>query len=320
MVRILSIDHPTENAVSWWRNLRPLTELQRRWPDIQVRFLGEGAPLHEILACDMVIMYRPMTEGSLKFIQMCRAHGKKIIIDIDDNLWRLPPGHPLEIEYHKYSRQINEIYAHADGIWCSVDALMDFADARDGRGRVIPNAILESDLPDEPAPYKGSVCWRGSSAQIADIESEEAKAVFQENKDKFKRWFFWGYYPASMRSDNTTGIARVDLVSYFLGLRNNGFNIMWKPLQDNQFNDGKSNIAWLEATMAGAICVTNYAPEKPGWEWAVGNFTDNPDFIASQWQASREAILEHYELNRVNTIRYNHILTILGILGETIKA
>jgi hypothetical protein len=86
---------------------------------------------------------------------------------------------------------------------------------------------------------------------------------------------------------------------------------MWKPLQDNQFNDSKSNIAWIEATLAGAVCVTNYA-HKPGWEWAIDHFTDNTDFIASQWAASKEAIIKHFNLLTVNEVRYNHILKVLG--------
>jgi phosphopantetheinyl transferase (holo-ACP synthase) len=57
--------------------------------------------------------------------------------------------------------------------------------------------------------------------------------------------------------------------------------------------------------------VTNYAT-KPGWEWAIDKFSDNPDFIASQWAASKEAIIKHFNLRTVNEVRYNHILKVLG--------
>lgn len=91
-----------------------------------------------------------------------------------------------------------------------------------------------------------------------------------------------------------------------------GINIMWKPLEDNEFNAAKSNIAWIEATMSGGICVTNFAG-RSGWEMAVDKFTDNPDFIASQWEASRDWILKYYNLHMVNELRYQHILKVLGI-------
>lgn len=320
MIRILSIDSPGLGGVAWWRNVRPLTELQRKWPDIQVRFVGEGASVHEIMSCDMVIMYRPVTDESLQFIKNCKVLGKKVIVDLDDNLWRLPEGHPSEADYKYYARQLNEIYAHADGVWCSTDPLMDFADARDGRGVVVPNAVLESDLPDRPSPYKGIVCWRGGIEQFNDITSPEAIEQFRANRERFKHWFFWGWQPAQMRGDNVRLMRRVEVVKYIFGLRDNGINLLWKPLQESQFNDAKSNIAFLEATLAGGVCVTNYAPGKPGWEWAVDSFTDNPDFIASQWKASRDAVVEHYNLDKINAIRYHHILRVLGLEGKTVSA
>ena len=319
MIRILSIDSPKMDGVSWWRNIRPLTELQRKWPDIQVSFASESATLQQIMAADVVIMYRPVTSESLQFIKNCKTLGKVVILDIDDNLWRLPPGHPSEAQYITAAPHIRQIYALADGIWCSTEPLMYFTDAMDGRGRVIPNAVLESDLPDKPAAYNGVVCWRGSAANMMDVVNDGAVSVFNENKDRFKHWFFWGYHPAEMRAANTKMLPYVDVVKYIFGLRDNGINIMWKPLQENEFNDAKSNIAWIEATMAGGICVTNYAT-KPGWEMAIDHFTDNPDFIASQWAASRKWIIEHYNLDKVNAIRYHHILQLLGIEGQSIKA
>ena len=319
MIRILSIDNPKADGVSWWRNIRPLTELQRAHEDVDVRFFGENVPLHEILAADVVIMYRPVTAQSLEFVERCKVLGKKVIIDIDDNLWRLPPGHPSEADYNQHATTLRKIYSICDGVWCSTDPLMDFADARDGRGVVVQNAVLPDDLPANPSPYRGFVCWRGSQSQHADIENEQAKAIYNENVILFERWFFWGYHPASMRSANSKGLPRVGLVEYIFGLPIQNINIMWKPLQENQFNDAKSNIAWIEATLAGAICVTNYAT-KPGWEWAIDHFTDNQDFIASQWAASKAAIIDHYNLLKVNEVRYNHILKVLGLDTKTIRA
>lgn len=311
MIRVLSIDNPNADGVSWWRNLKPLTELQRAHPDISITFLGESAPLHEIMAADLVIMYRPVTPKSLGFIEQCRALGKKVIIDIDDNLWRLPPGHPAESDYKEHALTLHKIYAGADGIWCSTDPIMDFADARDGRGVVVANAVLPDDLPNEPAPYRGIVCWRGSIVQHADIESDEAKAVFLANVNKFKRWVFWGYQPGSMRAKNADVKRRVSVVEYMVSLPATGINLMWKPLQENQFNDAKSNIAFIEATMAGGVCVTNYAG-KPGWEWAIKDFVIDEAFLARQWQAGKDAIIQHYNLLNVNKVRYNHILKVLG--------
>lgn len=312
MIRILAVDSPRLTGVTWWRNIRPLTELQRAHDDIQINFVSEDASIYEIMQADIVLMFRPITPKSLQFLEMCKSPlmGKKVIIDIDDNLWRLPPGHPAEADYREAAQILHKVYALADGIWCSTDPLLDFSDARDGRGIVVQNAVLPRELPDEPSKYRGHVCWRGTSEQIADVCSPEAVAEFDANVDRFSRWFFWGWQPGRLRGKNTQLLKRVDPIAYMAELPRSGFNIMWKPLQDNEFNDAKSNIAFIEATLAGGVCVTNYAT-KPGWEMAIDRFTDNPDFIASQWKASKAWILEHYNLEKVNEVRYNHILKVL---------
>jgi len=312
VIKIISIDDLSPDGVSWYRNYRPLSELQRAYPNIQVEFVGNDVTLQKLLQADLIIMFRPVRPKSLETLEKFKNHlfGKKIILDLDDNLWRIPPGHPLEIEYAKHADTLRKIYALADGIWVSTEPLMPFVDGYDGRGVVIPNAVLERDLPTKPSPYKGIVCWRGSIANFMDINSDEAFNLFAENREKFNWWVMFGYWPERIRGANVTPKASIPVIEYMEGLQRFGFNVMWKPLQHNEFNDAKSNIAWIEATISGGICVTNYAG-KPGWEWAVDKFTTNEDFIASQWQASREAIVKYYNLQKINKLRYDHIIKTL---------
>lgn len=312
MIRILSIDSPDVDGVSWWRNIRPLTELQRANKDIQIKFAGENVTLHDLMQTDIVIMFRPTSDKSLKFLENCknRLFSTKVIIDIDDNLWRLPPGHPSEADYAANETNLRKIYAMADGIWCSTESIMPYADALDGRGVVVKNAVLERDFPTKPARYNSLACWRGSQSQFADIENRDSIEWFERSADMFKKWLFWGYYPASMRKMNTAGMRRVDLIQYISSLPTSGINVMWKPLQENEFNDAKSNIAWLEATLAGGICVTNYAGKKE-WEMACPEFSNNEDFIAHQWKLSRDWAIDKYNLEGINKTRYNHILSLL---------
>ena len=311
MIRILSIGNARIDGVEWWRHIRPLTELQRSRPNINITFLSGLATETQLMESDMVIMYRPVRPKSLEFLQNCKEkYGLKVILDIDDNLWRIPPGHPSEIDYLEYAQTLRQIYATADGIWSSTEAILPFADALDGRGIVVPNATLEQDLPNSPKPYRGVVLWRGSIAHFMDIYAEEADAEFQDNRDKFEHWKFMGYWPANMHGAKTSYQKQLDTVEYFDFLKNSVINIMWKPLAEIPFNDAKSNIAFIEATIAGGICVTNYAG-KPGWEMAVDKFSNNPDFIAHQWALSRDWILEHYNLEKVNELRYQHIIKTL---------
>ena len=144
MIRIIAIDSIKADGVSYWRNLRPLTELQRAHPNIQVRFMDEKVSLSDLMQTDLVIMFRPVREESLRFIEnvKSRIFNCKLILDIDDNLWRLPPGHPHEIEYTEHAQTLRKIYSMADGIWCSTEAIMPFADAEEAKGKGGRGAVL----------------------------------------------------------------------------------------------------------------------------------------------------------------------------------
>jgi hypothetical protein len=60
------------------------------------------------------------------------------------------------------------------------------------------------------------------------------------------------------------------------------------------FNDAKSNIAWIEATVSGGICLTNYAG-KTAWENAVSEMPTYDEAVVI-WEKSKERILKDFNL------------------------
>jgi hypothetical protein len=106
----------------------------------------------------------------------------------------------------------------------------------------------------------------------------------------------------------------VDTIKYFKWLANTAPRIMMVPLADTAFNRCKSNIAWLEATGAGAAVLA------PAWpEWGSCYWYQGPDDFASvlesmlggtqdaTWDASRTKILDTLTLAYVNVTRMNLI-------------
>ena len=308
--KILVVDSPDVDGVVFWRNLLPLCQMAKDYADLEFKFVSEEAKLYDLLSADVAIFFRPVKEKTLNFIRTCKAKmiGLKVIIDLDDNLWRLPPGHPSELDYLKHQDSLNSIYAIADAVWCSTEPLLPYADAMDGRGFVIPNAIRLNMLPDRPARFTGRICWRGGSSQIDDITAPHAIEFYNENKALFSEWVFWGYWPREYHVPGCKAIPRMDLINYMNALPNSGINAMWKPLVDNEFNDAKSNIAFLEATMAGGVCFTNYA-FKPGWEkcFSVIGEPLNESFVADAWEDSVEFIKDRHDVREINKIRYESI-------------
>lgn len=309
-IKVIVIDDVRLDGVGWWRNSEPFAALDKTHGQyLEIHQATESVDVRLLRSADVVVRFRPNSKASLEFLQLCKELGLKVILDIDDNLWKIPLGHPLFLDSLSFGRGvIDEIYSLADAVWCSTDALR-YAVGDLGRCEVMPNAVLPEDLPEKPAEWSAAAMWRGNDKQVSDLLHRDAVEWFERNNDKYN-WTFAGYVPDYPFKGNVTFQAKMSPLAYFLSLKKKQTNFMWKPLTVNAFNDCKSNIAWIEATMAGGVCVTNYAG-KDGWQCALPDFTDDPELVRNTWELSKEVILEHYNLLKVNEARFESILKVL---------
>lgn len=316
MIKVLVVDAQKLDGVGWWRNARPFGLMRKQFRKyLDIRQVTESVDIREIMSADVVVMFRPTSPRSLEFVRICKTLGCKVINDIDDDLWNLDPHHPAFDDFEGMRDTARTIFEEADFVWTSTKQLMYAADCF-GRGEVMQNAILPGDMPDAPAEWKGSgvVCWRGFNNQVGDILSDEAKEWYLKWRDVFNEWQFAGYFPELPHGKNVRYIPKVSPLAYFMNLQRTGANIIWKPLKKSLFNDAKSNIAWLEATMAGAVCVTNYAAiDSECWSFAMDDFETKPGIIGEVWKASKKEIIKNYNLIEVNERRMLSILRLLGV-------
>lgn len=307
MINILVVDDQKMDGVSYWRNVEPFSALRQRYRgQVFVQNTTERVSVQDMKQFDVVVMFRPVKPESLKFVDNCKRLGVKVIIDIDDNLWDLPYFHPGYIEYERYKDTARQIYDMADAVWTSTHELR-YAIGDLNKCVHIPNAVLPEWLPEQPNPYKGIAGWIGSAGLHYDISGDEAKSAFRKWQDKYERWYFFGYRPELADSQNCIGVPYSFVYTFMEAIKNAGLNVIWKPLRDLKFNHAKSNIAWLTATMSGAVCVTNFAGRE-GWECALPDFTTDPDEIYVQFHRSRNIILQDYNLIDVNDRRMGSIL------------
>lgn len=173
-----------------------------------------------------------------------------------------------------------------------------------------PNAVLPQWLPDQPSEYKGRAAWIGSAGLQYDLNSTHAQKWFEEWQEQYRQWLFFGYRPEIASGPNCTGVPYGFVYEFFESIVNAGLNVVWKPLRDLPFNQSKSNIAWLTATMAGAVCVTNFAGRE-GWECALPEFTTDENEIYAAFHRSRNVILQDYNLLTVNERRLESIKSLL---------
>lgn len=308
-IKVLVVDDNILDGVGWWRNSEPFTAMDKLYGQyLEITQVTETVDIRLLKTAEVVVRFRPASKRSLDFLQTCKELGLKVIIDIDDNLWKIPIGHPLFLDAMDFDKLLFEIYDLADRIWCSTDELRYQIGDLD-RCEVMQNAILPGDMPEHPAKWTAAAMWRGHDKQIADLMTRYAVDWFAENNRKYN-WTFAGYVPDYPFAGNVRFQGKMSPLAYFLSLKKNQTNIMWKPLTANPFNDAKSNIALLEAAMAGGVCVTNYAG-KPGWETALADFPAEAAAMA-QFYIAREEIVKNFNLLEVTERRFQSIMDLIN--------
>lgn len=311
MIRVLIIEPRFLTNCGYWRLYRPFEVMRLLFPrDFSLSYRAEKIGYADLMEHDIIITRRPtQRDGAvlIKILEKARQLGKPVIFDEDDAVMACPPEHELYTVFQK--KEVREQYIEACKLasmfWFSTPA---FLETIHPNGLVIPNAILPQDMPDVPTPDIGLFGWQGKSIQVHDLMA--GRAWYDENKEKAKQWLFFGYTPPLEHANNVTTIPYIEDVDIFMqSFRQNGINAMWKPLIDCSFNDHKSNINLLGATMGGGYCITNYAG-RPGWEYASKEVLPYSE-ACELWAASKAHIIEKYNLIDTAQMRAQSIFALL---------
>jgi hypothetical protein len=289
------------NGVVWWRAVQPLSYLRKRM-DLDVVFKPKVS-MADIMLADAVLMFRTTSDAAVNIIRACKQARKPVIIDIDDDLVNLPGSHPLRGPYNAKIAQYWESVDMADMIWTSTVALAK--SIGHPNVHICPNAIDPKDLPDKHNFGKRTILWRGGYTGMGDIEGREEwyKSL---SKDYLIR--FWGYLP-SFAEQGQFLEWQADASQYIFSLSKLQPEYIWKPLQANPFNEAKSNIAFLEATAAGALCLTN----MPGadWDGCVENVLTDEMEYDYKFEWSKEFIRDKFNIHKVTEARLSALLSLV---------
>jgi hypothetical protein len=312
MINILIREYETLNAVTWWRLYRPFMVMRYLYPGKYNIKTTRRPTVDDVWYSDIFILSRPADQDTLEFVRFVRGirPDAKFILDIDDAIANVPAHHTEAMYFANRAHISREIFSMCDYFWVSTEQLLYECDCL-GKGEIIPNAILPEDLPKEPAPDRGRWMWRGKDIQKEDVYLAGAE-TYEQIKSKATQWTFWGCLPSLDHGQNIRLLEYSDgIVSYFDQLKAERFNGVWKPLVENQFNDAKSNIAWLEATMSGGVCLTNYAG-KHGWQCAFDKWPSDYEHACAAWEVSADVIRSHYNLETTAKQRHESIERILN--------
>lgn len=322
MVKVLALCPVPNDGTSWYRGIGPLSRMKRNG-DIDFMEAGEG---HEIdwdtlLHFDVLFLQRPFNSFHKQTAIDAITMGLKIWVDFDDLLINIPvenPVHKLYID-SKAEDNIRKILSSPDIlVTCSTSYLASQYQPMCASKIEVINNALDFDLLGKCSPYKGSgstVTWRGGDSHMRDMleYKTEIADVMRGNMDTV--YEFMGYNPwfITEGSSNALHSEGVRLMSYFQSLQGRIRKAFYVCLSDSHFNRSKSNIAWLEATWAGAATIAPNWEEwnKPGvitysnkYEFKNSlDYISKNDFLYLSWEQSRNYIEQNCSLIKANEKR-----------------
>lgn len=320
MKRVALFTPNPSDSTSFYRSFGPFSRLHEI-TDFRPAFPREVSWASYAFA-DVAYMHRPSTKEHVKMIKYAKAMKKKVWVDNDDDLLNIPIDNSCHEDFQK--PEVRQAYIesmmYADVVTVQCEELKTRYQTFNKNIHVVPNAWDEKTfghLRREPAENK-IVLWRGSETHMKDVYTyaEEIVECMKQHLD----WkiVFLGMAPFfildKLSKEQTRVIHQMGILEYFELLSKINPAIMIVPLNDNSFNRIKSNIAWIEGTVAGAAVL------RPDWDnWAgIDNYCyngrasfvhrlnymmSNPDKLRASNLGSFDYVMNCCTLGTVNKIR-----------------
>lgn len=239
---------------------------------------------------EVVVVQRQVTDGNLKALKMMRKLGKKIVYDLDDNMWALPSTNPAQKHFQQMAKGFGVCAQQASVVTVSTMGLKNAVQREMPSLKcdilVTPNALdfnlyKPSELQkDEDRTLIG---WAGSGTHEGDLR--EISGVFPKVLDKNKSTYveFVGMEPPDWY-ERMCVKAWVPVGEFPSRFCNWSWDICVAPLENIRFNKSKSCLKMLECAALRIPClVSDVQPYREfcalggkELEWLICDFS-------SQW-------------------------------------
>lgn len=224
-----------------------------------------------IMGVDGIFLQRAFTPEQVQIAHLAKQYKKPVWSEWDDDLFCVPKDNPTNGVYSQAGAKQNvESCARMSNlITVTTEALKAKWMAFNEHVHVVPNAIdfdlitpMATDIPRNPL-----IVWRGSHTHVRDIQEHTEAILWAHEQFPQLSWCFFGYDPWWITEKMDPKRVRcVPFDASYPGYMGNLMKmrgaIQIVPLHDSEFNRAKSNISYLEGTVAGSVVLT------PDWdEW-----------------------------------------------------
>lgn len=330
-MRIATLQHK-DSAVFNYRFDMPLSSLgAKKYKKVLNK--NETLTLQELAdkwkkKCDVLVMKYIEDIHTLDVIySMAKIAGIKVVVDVDDNMWQIPFGNIARGSEKENARRgiaLTESVRAADWITVSTAPLKAILNPLNDNVVVLPNFINPDDWNFKRKKHKKvRIGWVYSPTHMPDIieVSEALEDIVEKYGDAIEVVVF-GTDKNIFKFD-TLNIPAVKYTEYPRVFMEEGIDISIAPLCDNDFNKCKSNIKWLESTMAGACFIgskvypymnsikqgkTGYVCNgKNQWVKHLSHLIDNEDKRKELVKNAKEEVLKNYSNNKKHKDFYTNL-------------
>lgn len=269
---------------------------------------------------DVVVLQRQVGEAQRQAIEdIARFSGAYRLYDVDDYLFDLPAksAHREHLPKNLHS-SLAKVFSQVDSLVVSTEEL---ADAMSGYHRNIrvannylPPSWWQGLRPSRQVGRKPRVGWAGGISHTGDLEM--MLEVVRELADEVE-WVFFGMCPDSLRPFVQEFHAGVAIEQYPAKLASLNLDLALAPLEQNLFNQCKSNLRLLEYGACGypvictdihpyrgALPVIRVANRKQEWLEAIHSQLMDLGQTAAAGDRLRQTVLKDWMLAGDNLLRW----------------
>lgn len=279
MAKTIFTHIPDESACSLYRNRLPFMHCYSELSKHGILLVGDEKPQEkedfDVFCINRIVRARFFQEYCVRMIES----DKTLVWQTDDDLWNIPEWNPSSELLEPGDLECTKVLMdRANQIFVSTDELAEAVNFPD-KTTVLPNLIdlaLFGERKNINNPDIIKIVWMGSSSH--DIDLEQVVTPIEKIVKDFSNVvvIFWGYLPTGLGTFvRKPGFPYAHIVprlpnvyfgewftgrTYFRKLVSLEPDIAIMPLADCKFNNSKSNLKYLEMSMAGAACIATDLP------------------------------------------------------------
>ncbi len=283
-------------------------------PKTDARRLPNAIDLARLDGVASYLVHNPALEKQIGLLRQIRTHTPDILVValLDDLTTAIPNSSDVFDQWSRETRtHMRSCLAQCDRLVVSTEPLAEFARHMVDDIRVVPNRVewarWEGIVSKRRTGRKPRVGWAGAFQHAGDLAlvEEAIKATCDEVE-----WVFFGMCPASLAPYIHEHHRWVNFDDYPAKLASLNLDLAIAPLEENAFNDAKSNLRLLDYGVLGwpVVCsdvtpyqgapVTRVTNSTDAWVSAIRDHVNNPDAAEKAGDTLREWVLANYILEQ----------------------